>query len=297
MLAATGSSMPSWQPHIEVWLLVAALVGIGWYVARVIQPKAVAAGEQPLSRRQIGWYIFGVLVFWIATDFPMHDVAEERLYLVHMIQHALLTLVLPPVMLLATPTWLARLIIGEGGFRRFLNYWARPAPALLINAALIGLSHAAWTVNTSIDNGWLHYGAHTLLLFSSFLVWLPVCGPVPELIVTPPVKILMVFMMSVIPTIPSAFLTTAEGILYQGYNREPRLWGLSVVHDQQLAGVVMKVIAGFYLWGIIAAIFFRWSMGNKSSRSKYRGKLVSSSDGVPSDDDLAQLTGTNSADR
>ena len=274
MVLASTSAMPPWVAHVEVWLLVAAIVGYGIYVARVIQPAAVAAGAPPLTRRQVTWFWVGVVVFWVSTDWPIHDIAEERLYLVHMLQHVLLTLVLPPVMLLATPEWLMRLILGQGRFKRVVYWWARPAPALLLNAGLVALSHAAVVVNTSISNGWLHYGVHVVLVASFFLVWIPICGSLRDLQVTPPVKMLMLFLLSIIPTIPAAFLTTAEAVLYQGYNRDPRLWGLTVVNDQQLSGIVMKIIAGFYLWGIIAMIFFQWSLRDRNHTSRYRGKLV-----------------------
>lgn len=271
-----GSALPSWTPHIEVWLLVLGLAGLGVYASRVIQPKAVAAGEPPISTRQKFWFWSGVLVFWVATDFPMHDIAEQRLYAVHMVQHTLLMIVFPPMMLLATPTWLARLIIGEGAFRRFVYFWARPAPALIVNLFLTAAMHWAWVVNTSISNAWVHYTVHVLAVFSSLLVFMSVCGPIPELQVTPPAKIVVLFILSIIPAIPAAFLTTAEEVLYQGYNNPIRLWGLSVEHDQQLAGVVMKVISGFYLWGIIAAIFFKWALSERGETVKYRGKLVPS---------------------
>ena len=64
---------------------------------------------------------------WAVTDWPMHDIAEERLYWIHMVQHLVLTVVVPPLLLLAVPTWLARLIIGDGRFKRFLYFWARPS--------------------------------------------------------------------------------------------------------------------------------------------------------------------------
>jgi putative membrane protein len=269
-----ASAFPAWTPHFEVWLLVGALIGLGFYASRVIQPKAVAAGEPPITRGQKGWFAFGVFVFWIATDFPLHDIAEQRLYSFHMIQHSLLMVVFPPVMLLATPTWLARLIIGEGGFKRFVYFWARPAPALLVNLFLTAGMHWAWVVNNTVENAWLHYGVHALAVSSSLLVWMCICGPIPELQVGPPLKMVMVFLLSIIPTIPAAFLTTAEAVIYQGYNHDPRLWGLSAVYDQQLAGVMMKVITGFYLWGIIAVIFFKWALGDRTNTKKYRGKLV-----------------------
>src|SRR3954447_5366233 len=161
-----AGAFPAWTPHFEVWLLVIALVSLGCYASRVIQPKAVAAGEAPISLRQKLWFSLGVFVFWLAADFPLHDIAEQRLYSFHMVQHSLLMLVFPPVMLLATPTWLARLIIGEGTFRRFVYFWARPAPALLVNLFLTAAMHWAWLVNSSVQNAWLHYGVHSLAVIS-----------------------------------------------------------------------------------------------------------------------------------
>lgn len=294
MLAALEPAIPEWQPHPEIWVLMAAVVGLGLYVTRVIQPKVVSAGAAPITRRQKVWFGLAVVLLWAATDWPVHDISEERLYFVHMLQHAVLTLVVPPMVLLATPVWLARLIVGNGAFRRFLGFWARPIPAIIVYNFLLVFSHWALVVNKSIELGWFHYGIHVLLVASAFLVWMPVCGPLPELRVTPPMQMLTVFLMSVIPTIPAAFLTVAEGVIYQGYDRLPRLWGFTVVGDQQLAGIVMKVITGFYLWGIIAAIFFRWSLGSRGSKPKYRGKLVTS-DGHSQRNDTAAAAGAATA--
>ena len=283
MLMLLASAFPAWTPHFEVWALVGALIALGFYASRTIQPKAVATGEPPITTHQKLWFTGAVVVFWLATDYPLHDIAEQRLYSAHMLQHALLMVVFPPMMLLATPTWLARLIIGEGGFRRFVYFWARPAPALLVNLLLTAAMHAALVVNNSIANAWLHYGVHFVAVFSSLLVWMCICGPIPELRVGPPLKMLMIFLLSIIPTIPAAFLTTAEAVIYQGYNKDPRLFGLSVVYDQQLAGIMMKVITGFYLWGIIAVIFFKWSLGDRTNTQKFRGKLVTRADAVAND--------------
>ena len=93
------------QSHPEIWLLIAALVALGLYVTRVIGPKVVAGPA--VTRRQRGWFLAGVVSLWLAADWPVHDVGERYLYSVHMVQHTLLTFVVPPMFLLATPTWLA----------------------------------------------------------------------------------------------------------------------------------------------------------------------------------------------
>jgi putative membrane protein len=74
-----------------------------------------------------------------------------------------------------------------------------------------------------------------------------------------PGQMLYLFLMSVLPTIPAAWLTFAEGAVYKGYDTPFRLWDITVASDQQAAGLIMKLVAGFYLWGIIFTLFLRWA--------------------------------------
>src|SRR4051812_42675724 len=100
-----------WQPHPEVWLVLAGVMGLGLYVVRVIAPKVPAAqrgGGPAVTRQQKAWFGLGIVLLWLASDWPLHDLAEQYLYFLHMVQHTLLTLALPPVFWLATPGWLAR---------------------------------------------------------------------------------------------------------------------------------------------------------------------------------------------
>jgi len=66
------------------------------------------------------------------------------------------------------------------------------------------------------------------------------------------------FLQTVVPTIPASFLTFGKKPLYPIYETFPRLWDISALGDQLFAGLLMKVGAGFFLWIVIAVIFFRW---------------------------------------
>ncbi len=55
-----------------------------------------------------------MLMLWAASDWPIHDLGEEYLYSAHMLQHMMLSYFLPPLVLLATPEWLLRTLIGNG---------------------------------------------------------------------------------------------------------------------------------------------------------------------------------------
>src|SRR3954466_11522490 len=104
------SEVWKWHPHPEVWLLVASLAALYIYAAKVIGPKVVPAGTKPVSRRQ--WLAFARLtaVLEIPSYCPVHAVGEQYLFFVHMCQHLILTLVMAPLFLLATPRWLSDLV-------------------------------------------------------------------------------------------------------------------------------------------------------------------------------------------
>ena len=277
MALAAQSAFPPWVPHIEVWLLIAAMIGFGVYAKRVIEPNAVAAGGVPITTHQRRWFFLGVALMWFASDWPLHDIAEQRLYSAHMFQHMLMTVVVPPVLLLATPEWLARFILGEGKVNEWFHRLTRPIPAAVGYNVLAALTHWNGIVNLTVQNGPFHYLMHTLLFLTAIQIWTPICGPLPEIHVSEPTKMVYIFLMSIIPTIPAAFLTAADNPIYSAYNHGPRLWGIGVVDDQQLAGAVMKVIEGFYLWTIILVMFLRWMNSDTPKGSDpYRGKLVPS---------------------
>lgn len=287
-----------WTPHPETWLLIGSVIAFGGYTAKVIEPKAVAAGEPPISARQRAWFVAGVLLLWFAADWPLHDLGEDYLYALHMLQHLIITFVVPPVFLLAMPAWLFRFMIGDGGFKRFFTFMSKPLPAAIFYNLVVILTHWSVTVRLSVTNGPVHFLLHLIVFGSALLAWTPVCAPAPEYRCSRPAAMIYLFCLSVIPTIPGGWLANAEGVVYPVYDREPRLWGISVTEDQQMAGVTMKVVGGFYLWALITVIFFKWMNAERikdgSGSARYRGKLVSPPDS--SEFVLAQVGGAGEQD-
>ena len=246
-----------YQLHLEVWLLTAFLIGSYIYVVRVLGPRAVPAGEPIVTRRQLTCFIAGILIMFLSTDWPMHDIAEEYLYSVHMSQHMALTYFMPPLVVLATPEWFVRTLVGNGRAYRALRFFTFPVRAgLLFNLGVV-ISHIPGVVNASVSNGPLHYFVHVLLVLTSILMWMPVCGPLKELQMAPMPKMIYLFLNSVVATIPAGWLTFAEGVVYKHYNIPTRVWGVSVSNDQQIAGAIMKLGGSIFLWTIIVAMFVK----------------------------------------
>lgn len=261
-----------YQWHPEVWLLVAFLTGSYIYMVRVIGPKAVPAGQPVVTRFNIGCFVGAMLMLWVASDWPIHDVGEEYLYSAHMLQHMMLSYFLPPLVLMATPQWLLRVLIGDGALYRVVAFMCRPVAAALIFNAVVIVTHIPGMVTASVENGPLHYSLHFAVVMGGLLMWMPVVGPLPELQIGPLAKCIYLFMQSLVPTIPAAWLTFAEGAVYETYDQPVRVWGLSVQHDQQLAGAIMKTGGGIFLWTIIIFLFFkRFASGyNAVNADSYR---------------------------
>jgi putative membrane protein len=260
-----------WQPHVEVWFLVGSYIALATYAVRVIGPKAVRPGQPVTTGHQKVAFVCSVVVLWLASDWPMHDLAEEQLYFVHMVQHFLLTLVLPPLVLIATPEWLARLVLGgDGVVARWVKRLTRPVPALLIFVGLVMISHWPQWVNLTIEVGSLHYLAHLVLVLGALGAWMPVCNPLPERRISLPGQMVYLFVLSIVPTVPSAWMILAEHPLYDVYDDGTSFWGMDTVTDQQAAGLFMKLMGGVYLWTIITSIFFRWAGRNEEADRERR---------------------------
>ena len=259
-IVAAADPIWRWQPHPEVWLLVAAAIALRVHAARVIGPKVVPEGTKPFSSRQTAAFVGAVAVLWVASDWPLHDIAEQRLYSAHMLQHLLLTMVMPPLFWLATPGWLARLVVRDGGRgQQVLSRLAKPVPALVIFNLLNLLTHRQWMVTTAVQNGPFHFSVHVVMVTAAFIMWIPVCGPWPELRLSMPGQMVYLFLMSVFPTLPAAWLANSDSVVYTVYDHGPRLWGISALDDQVIAGMVMKLVEVAYLWTIITVMFFTWA--------------------------------------
>jgi putative membrane protein len=263
-LAALDASPWRFTAHVEVWMVVLGVIALGGYVDRVIAPKVPASlrGDGPaVTRSQRAWFALGVVLLWVSADWPLHDLAEQYLYFLHMVQHLLLTLVVPPVFWLATPRWLARLIVAPGSRAHgLLGRLARPVPAAVLFNALVIASHWTSVVNGSVALAPVHYLVHLVLVTGAFVMWIPICGPWPEWRLGPAGTCVYLFVQSIVPTVPGAWLTMADAPVYSAYDHLPRLWDISVITDQQYAGLFMKLGGGAYLWALIVVVFFRWAL-------------------------------------
>ena len=245
------------QLHPTVWLLCTVLL-CGYFLALdYVGPKHVNPGEAVATRAQKRNAILAVATIFVAGEWPIHTLAERHLYSVHMDQHLLLTMVAAPLMIAATPAWMARAVF-PGRLMNVARFITRPLLALVLFNATLVFTHWPTMVDTSVHSEWAHFGLHVFLFLTAMIMWMPVLSPALELPrLSYPGQMLYLFLQSLVPTVPASFLTFGDRPLYHVYEGFNRL-GISALTDQRMAGLEMKLIGGFILWGFIIVIFFKW---------------------------------------
>jgi putative membrane protein len=271
VLAAANVPFPSWTPHPDVWLLIGTIAVLYVLAITRLGPRVAPTGVPVVTRFQVVSFFGGVATLLVASDWPIHDLGERYLFSVHMIQHSAYAIIAAPLLLIGTPTWLARWILTPRWFMKSVRYMSRFIPATLLFNFVVIFIHIPSVVNVSLHHALVHFAVHTLVVVSSLIVWMPLLSPLPEVPRLPPLgRMLFLFMQTVVPMVPASFLTFGETPLYKYYEHVPRLWNISALDDMRMAGLIMKIVVGFFLIIVIGIVFFRWYDAEETGTSGHR---------------------------
>jgi putative membrane protein len=247
--------LPPWHAHPDVWLLFGSIVAAYLIAGR----RHLRETGERTPQRARRFFVLGVAVLWLGAEWPIHDLAERYLYSVHMVQHMLFTLAAAPLLIAGTPAWMLRDLLRPRAVRVVFRFMTRPLVALILFNSVLLFSHWPQIVDIAVRSEWIHFGLHVLIVLSALVMWWPVMSPLPEMPPLPaPGQMLYLFFQSLAPTIPASFLTFGHAPLYPIYATFPRIWGIGVLTDQLMAGLIMKLVGSAIMWGVIATIFFRW---------------------------------------
>lgn len=227
------------------------------------------APGRPLPRRQIGLFVSGLVLLYLAEGSPLHDYAERYLLSAHMFQHLLISYVVPVLWLLGTPDWVLRPLLTNRGVKPVMKVLTQPVVAFLTFSLLFSLWHLPVFYEPALRNSLVHHSEHVVFIAISLLMWWPILSPLPELPRLPyGGQLVYLFVLPIIQVVAFAFITFADHAIYAPYAAAPRALGLSPLQDQAIAGVIMKV-GGILAFGIaFVVVFFRWHQSEVGSRYK-----------------------------
>jgi putative membrane protein len=229
---------------------------------------------KPAPIMQPVMFTTGVVIIITSLNGPLHELADNFLFSAHMIQHLLLTLVMPPLLLAGSPDWLLKALIRKTTGMPVARALTHPLIAFGIYNIVFAGWHMPLFYEWALENHNVHILEHLMFMVSAVMVWWPVMNPVPELVrMQTPVRLLYLFALSIPMSIVSALITLSENVQYTWYEAAPRVMGLSALEDQQLGGLIMWVPGALVFWFAISIIFFRWAHSENREEARHRVAL------------------------
>ncbi|MCB0989594.1 MAG: cytochrome c oxidase assembly protein [Acidimicrobiales bacterium] len=249
----------SWEFRAYPGIWAAMLLLAVPYVLAVRRRNA-NVGAAPDAKRKAALFFGGMFFLWLATDWPLGLLGASYLASAHMLQFMLYTMAAAPLMLLGTPEWMARRIVGRLRIYRLISKLSKPVVAGLTYNAILLFTHSPFAIDNFRTNQFGSFAMDVLWLLSGIILWLPIISPLPEGTKTPnPAKMAYLFLAAgIVPAIPAGFMTFADLPLYSIYELAPRVHGMSAATDQQLAGLVMKLGGIPVVWGTMLVLMVRW---------------------------------------
>ena len=236
----------NWQPFPGVWLFVAAVGVIALRHAR---------------RGRAGWCAAAVALLWLTLEWPVGPLGAGYLASVHAFQFMMLAMVLPPLFLLVSggrataPARASRSPLGRLG-RRVRH----PLLAMVVFGAVILITHAPRVVDPlmrsqlgsfALDLGWFASGL-------AFWWWLvPEDGGPSRL--PSGLRVPYLFLGTLAHLYIGMWLLLAPLPVYATYELAPRVFALSALEDQQVAGAGILLLGAGEVLGVITYLFFRWA--------------------------------------
>ncbi len=246
-----------WENHVST---IIGLVLLAAFYLWAIGPMRRRAG---ISERASGWqvasFFSGLAVTFLALNGPVHDLSDYYLFSVHMVQHLLLTQVMPPLLLLGLPAFALRPLVRPRWVQAVARMLTRPAVAF----SLYTLSFTGWHLQPAYDlmmrNHNVHILTHLQFMVTAVIMWWPVLSPLREF---PRMsyggQMLYLFLIGIPMMVVAALITLAEVVLYPWYSASPRVWGITPLDDQRLGGIIMWVPGGLFYWVAMTFVFFAW---------------------------------------
>ncbi len=220
--------------------------------------------SHPVTRWQRLSFFSGLFVIFLALQSPIDPLAEHQ-FSVHQVQHLLLRMVGPLLVLAGAPLtpilrglplWalqrLVRPVVGTSFSHKLYNLLTNPVLTTLVFLATLYLWQVPQAHNLAVRNDWVHAGMHATMLASGFLFWWLVVDPKPHRSrLHFGLRILYLGLIVIPNTILGASITFNGGLIYEAYQDFPQPLGMPALVDQQLGGLFLWVIGD--MMSIIAA--------------------------------------------
>ncbi|MDZ5470657.1 cytochrome c oxidase assembly factor CtaG [Bacillus sp. 31A1R] len=267
-----------WSPFFFL-LLVAVLIG---YFLLTVTYRNRFKHSEPLTRKEAIIFTITILLLYIVKGSPL-DLMGHITFYAHMTQMAILYLVIPPLLIVGIPQWVWRTVLSKPVIKRVFNFLTMPLIALILFNGVFSIYHIPDVFDVIKVDMWLHAIYTSLIFILAICMWWPLVNTLEEYQTLSGLKkVGYIFADGILLTPACALIIFADTPMYATFS-DPRAWmqalelcvspsmlatldlsgpemfnSMSLLHDQQLGGVLMKIIQEIVYGYVLAQIFFSW---------------------------------------
>ncbi|GEN82144.1 cytochrome c oxidase assembly factor CtaG [Sporosarcina luteola] len=267
-----------WSPYFFIFLVLITIL----YFLLTKKMRNRFDGAEPVTGRQIRFFIGSMVLLYIVKGSPV-DLLGHILFSVHMTQMALLLLMVAPFLIIGIPNFIWRKVFSVKIIDRIVRLLTKPVISLIFFTIMFSLNHYPMVLDF-IKLSVVMHAIFTITLFMSALfLWWPVVNTMED---HPHLhglkKIGYVILSAILLTPACALIIFVDVPVYETYSSGEAwlkamalcvpagtLSGLSIsgpelftnmptIQDQQLGGIVMKVIQELIYVVVIGKIFIAW---------------------------------------
>lgn len=267
-----------WSPY---FFLFEALILAGYYMLTV-KYRGKFKDSEPLTKRQGVYFTIAMIVLYAIKGSPL-DLMGHLMFYAHMIQMAILYLVVPPLVVMGIPQWVWRAVVNHKAIKPVFSLFTRPLIAIILFNGVFSIYHIPDVFDVVKTDMMFHTVYTSGLFLLAIFMWWPTINELPEMESLDGLKkVGYIFANGVLLTPACALIIFSDTPMYSTYS-DPNAWAqalqlcvpsatlaslnlsgpemfnsMSLIHDQQLGGVIMKIIQEIVYGFILAQIFYAW---------------------------------------
>lgn len=268
-----------WSPWFFVCLL---MIGILYMLVFKSSILLKHSKMEQATNKQVIMFISSLVLLYIVKGSPI-DLLGHLNFSIHMVQMSVLYLVMPPLFIFSIPNWFYEKMFNTKFIGRFFSLLTKPLFAVILFNGVFSLYHFPFIFDIVKTNSLLHALVTLTIFIAAFIMWWPLLCPLPEYRrLSGLQKLAYIFADGMLLTPACALIIFSDVPLYNTYT-DPAAWAkalelcvpagmltsidmtspqmfswLSPLDDQQLGGVIMKIMQEIAYGTTLAYVFFQW---------------------------------------
>lgn len=254
----------NWSP----WILASLALPLLLYVLGLWRMRRIARIKIALAARAV-CFAAGIASLFLVLITPF-DALDDELFAAHMLQHLVLMMIAPPLLVLGRPAIIflwsfplrTRRAMGRAwvrsGLRSLAHSLFSPLSVWLLCSGALWFWHLPGPFRWALKSELVHAIEHTCFFVPALLFWALVLEPAAHRRMSYGVTLLLVAALGMENGLLGAILTFSGHPLYPAYERTTGAWGLTPLEDQQIAGLLMWIPAGLIHLTTLGFSFVAW---------------------------------------